>query len=162
MATTQATPAPAATTKAINRTVFDLAKFEDVKLTKTITLPNKPANIQEALTAVGGDTEKLLNVIYEGLVADASDTARDQIDGFKVIGEDGEPGELYIGKYADEEKSKLIGNAVLSMAKMFGYDKSLPVAKKNELKDRAMAFLKENPAILASIQFEGAKPAPTA
>lgn len=136
----------------VQKTVFDLLKFDDVMLKKPITLPNRPTTIEEALAAVGNDSAKLLNVIHDGLKADARERAKADMTGFLVVGEDDELGEVYTGKYADEAKGKLINNAILSIAKMQGYDKSLPPEKKRELKEKATTFLRENPAMLATIQ----------
>lgn len=164
-------------TKAVTRTVFDLTAFDDVKLTKTMTLPTKPTSIEEALAVLNNDKSALLDVIYEGLVGKAQDAAYADINGFQVIDEDGKPGDLYVrdvpkmnadgtpamnedgtpivehfGKYADEETGKKINAAVLALAKIQGYDKTLAPAKKNELKEKAMNFLRSNPAMLESIQ----------
>lgn len=139
-------------TRRVQQTVFDLVKFDDVKLVKDVILPAKPTSTEEALAACGNDVAKFLNVIHDGLIAEAVERAKDSIEGFKVVGEDGEPGEDYNGKYADEEKGKLINNAILSLAKMQGYDKSLPPERKRELKEKATSFLRDNPAMLATIQ----------
>jgi hypothetical protein len=139
-------------TKSVQRTVFDLTAFDDLKLTKEVALPAKPTSIQEALAAVENSTPRLLEIIYEGLIADATSKAWDQIEGFHIVNEDGEAGELYTGKYADEAKGKLINAAILSLAKMQGYDKNLSREKKRELKEKATEFLRSNPAMLQSIQ----------
>lgn len=155
MATTQTTPAvssePTVPTKNITLTVFDLATFDDVKLSKNITLPSKPTTLEEALAACGNDSAKLLDVIHEGLIAETVDRAREDMSGFMQEGEDGED-VPYTGAFADEKKSKLINNAVLALAKINGYGKTLAPTKKRELKDRAKNFLRENPAMLASLQ----------
>lgn len=139
-------------TAKIQRTVFDLTAFDDVKLVKTVTLPTAPTTLEEALAAVGNDSEKLLKVIHEGLVSETKSAAYESIEGFQTLNEDGTPGDTYAGKFADEEKGKLINNAILSIAKINGYEKSLTPEKKRELKDRATAFLRDNPAMLASLQ----------
>lgn len=138
-------------TKTTQRTVFDLQKFDDVKLVKEFAVPAKPTSLEEALAAVGNDQSKLLEVIHSGLTAAAANDAYNNIEGFKVVGEDGEPSEPYTGKYADEDMGKKINAAILSLAKLQGYDKSLSPAKKNELKESATNFLRSNPAMLASI-----------
>jgi hypothetical protein len=153
MATTQVTPtaASAASTKAVTRTVFDLTTFDDLKLTKTVTLPAKPENLEQALAAVGNDQSKLMAVIYEGLVAEKLENERNDASGFMVIPDEGEPTELYTGTFADESKTKAINGAVLNLAKAAGYDKSLPIEKKNELKQQARDFIRGNPAMLKFI-----------
>jgi hypothetical protein len=158
MATSQTTPAangdqkPA--TKTVQRTVFDLTTFDDVKLKKEVPLPPKPQSIEEALAAVGNDSSKLLDVIYEGLVGQKMDAEYSDINGFKVVGDDGEIGDEYKGTYADESKTKLINAAVLTFAKLNagGSWDTLSKEKKRELKDNAIAFMRSNPAMLASIQ----------
>lgn len=140
-------------TKPVTRTVFDLMSFDNVRLTKVMTLPAKPTSVQEALEAVGNDPAKLLDVIYSGLVTDATNREYEDITGFLVIDDEtGKPGEPYTGKFADEEISDKINAAVLALAKIQGYDKSLPKEKKTELKETARNFLRSNPAMLASIQ----------
>lgn len=148
MATTQVTPQA---TKVVTKSVFDLAKFDDVKLTRTVTLPSKPASVQEALAAVGNDTTALLNVIYDGLVERAVETARNEAEGWLTVTEDGEAGEVYTGQPVSEEKGKAISLAVLNIAKAGGYDKSLPAEKKRELKESAMNFMRSNPAMVQFI-----------
>lgn len=140
-------------TAVVTTTVFDLTAFDDVKLTKTITLPTQPTTLDEALAAVGNDKAKLLNVIHEGLIAEAKENARTNMTGFHVVNDEGEadPAE-YAGKYADEAKGKLINNVILSFAKMNGFSKDLPKEKKRELKEQATAFLRNNPAAIAGIQ----------
>ncbi len=139
-------------TKTVQKTVFDLTAFDDVKLVKTVTLPTKPSTLEEATAAAGNSLEKLLDLVHEGLIAETLEKAKSDINGFQVVDEEGDPGAPYAGKYADEAKGKLIGNAILSLAKMQGYDKSLPAEQKRALKEKATAFLRDNPAMLASIQ----------
>lgn len=154
MATTQAVPATETSTQAtakVTRTVFDLQAFDDVKLSKTVTLPTKPTTLEEALTACGNDSEKLLDVIHEGLVAETKSAAYDEIEGFNVVSEDGVE-TPYIGKFADDAKGDLINKAILALAKINGYAKDLAPERKAELKKRATAFLRDNPAMLSSLQ----------
>ncbi len=139
-------------TKRIQKTVFDLKLFDDVLLVKDVPLPKKPESVSEALSMVGNDQSALMDIIYKGLISRTSDEAWEDMSGFKVLGDDGEPGEDYTGQFADGEKSKLINAAILSLAKMQGYEKSLAPEKKRALKEKAAEFLRSNPAMLASIQ----------
>ena len=109
------TPSNGQATRKVTRTVFDLTAFDDVKLEKTVTLPTKPTTLEEALQAAGNDTAKLLDLIHEGLISESVETARADISGFKVVGEDGEATEPYDGKFADEEKGKKINAAIESL-----------------------------------------------
>jgi len=138
-------------TKRVQRTVFDLAAFDDVKLIKDVPVPSRPESLESALATVG-TKERLLEIIHKGMVSDATSAAWDDISGFKIVGDDGEAGEDYSGKFADEEKGKLINAAVLSLAKMNGYDKSLTKEKKGELKEKAKKFLRDNPAMIEGMQ----------
>jgi hypothetical protein len=142
-------------TKNVTKSVFDLQKFDDVKLTRTVTMPAKPATVEEALAAVGNDKQALLNVIYDGLCERAVESARTQSDGWLTVDEDGEPSEPYTGQPVSEEKGKAISLAVLNIAKAAGYDKSLSKDKKRELKAQAMEFLRSNPLM---IQFMASTP----
>jgi len=143
-------------TKTVTTTVFDLDMFDDVKLTKQVAIPPVPQTLEEALAAVGNDTEKLLRVIHEGLTADAVDTAKTTLEGFSIVSEDGTPGAIYTGNYADEDKGKLINGGILALAKIYGYDKSLSVEKKRALKAQAVEFMRSNPAMLESLKNSGA------
>lgn len=161
MATSQATPevseqseqnAVGGTPKEITTTVFDLATFDSIQLVKTIQLPNKPTTLEEALAACGNDSAKLLDVIHEGLIAETTERERGNMEGWLVDDEDAETPVPYTGKYADAKKTKLINAAVLALAKMNGFGKGLNPEKKRELKERAKSFLRDNPAMLASLQ----------
>ena len=115
---------PTVATKTVQRTVFDLATFDDVPLVKSVTIPQKPSTLEDALAAVGNDQAKLLNVIHEGLVSEAMEAGRNDLAGFHVVAEDGEPGEEYAGTIATEEQGKQINATVLNFAKMNGFSKA--------------------------------------
>lgn len=149
MATTQTTPAP---TRKVTMTVFDLQQFDDVKLVQDVTLPAKPATIEDALEAVGNDKGALLQVIYDGLCEKAVEDARKDPSQFHVVDENGDAGDLYAGSPVSEEKGKAINLSVLNLAKAMGYDKSLPLEKRKSLKQAAFDALKGNPALIAMLQ----------
>src|SRR5215471_3435975 len=90
-------------TAIVQKTVFDLALFNDVLLKKEVSLPNRPKSVQECMEAIGNDTEKFISIFYEGLVEDAKSKAREDMAGFKVVDEDGNIGDEYSGNYADEK-----------------------------------------------------------
>lgn len=138
----------------VQKTVFDLKEFDNVKLVKSVDAPQKPQSLKEASEMLNNDTDKLLNIIYAGLVEDAREKAKDSMDGFKVYDEDKDEKDFepYAGSFADEEKGKLINAAVLSLAKMQGYEKGKSPDEKRALKEKAREFLRSNPAMLASIQ----------
>ena len=156
MATTQTNPTPKVETLKIQRTVFDLSSFDDVKLVKEVPAPVKVASVEEALAAVGNDTAKLLAVINDGLVSDLREREYNSIAGFLVV--DSESGDAteteYSGTFADEKKGKAINLMLLSMAKAFSggmWDSSTREQKK-AWKDAALTAVKATPAILASVQ----------
>jgi len=134
------------------KTVFDLGKFDDVKLVKTVTLGAPVTSIQEALARLENDSDALLAVINAGLDEKTVKAARESNDGWNVEDEEGNL-TAYDGKFASEEQQgKKIDAVVLSMAKVLGYDKSLSAEKKRELKEQARAFIRSNPAIIESMQ----------
>lgn len=161
--TTHMTPTPNQNLKSTTRTVFDLETFDDVRLAKQYEVPAKPANVAAALAHLGNNEQALLDIIHRGLIAQAGDAAYNTMDGFRVIG-DGNAvkpetwGELYTGKYADEETGAKIDAAILSLAKLNGYEKSLPKAQKDALKAEAVEFLRSNPKMLANLAGTSAAP----
>ena len=153
MSTNQVTPKPE--TLKIQRTVFDLTSFDDVKLVKEVPAPVKVASVEEALAAVGNDTSKLLSVINDGLASDLREREYESIQGFKVVDENGDTTETeYTGTFADEKKGKAINLMLLAMAKAFsgGMWDSATKEQKKTWKDAALTAVKATPAILASVQ----------
>jgi hypothetical protein len=147
MTPTNGTPA----TKTVQKTVFDLQKFDDVLLKKEVTLPPPVQSVEDALAAVGNDASKLLSVINAGLEDLALNQAREDMNGFRVVDAEGELGEVYSGRAADEETGKKINAAVLTIAKLNGYEKSLSPEKKAAIKAKSIQFFRDNPAMLGSI-----------
>lgn len=136
--------------KRIQRTVFDVAGFKDITLYKDVTLPAKPADLKEALALLDNNTDRAVELIYKGMVSDATSKAWDQIEGFGTLDEEDNI-EPYTGRFADESMTKKINAAVLTLAKLQGYTKDLSPEKKNELKEKAAAFIRSNPAMLQSL-----------
>lgn len=62
---TNAMPAPEMIV--VKKRAFDLEKFENVTLETKVAKPAAPANMNEALAAVGGDASKLLELVAVGL-----------------------------------------------------------------------------------------------
>jgi len=140
------------TTKPVQRTVFDLILFDDVKLTKTVTLPSKPASVENALEACNHDTSAFLEIFYDGLCERALEASKQDISDFKIVAEDGTATEVYTGTPVSEEKGVAINAAILGLAKAMGYSKDLSKEQKRALKEQAVQFMRSNPAMLASIQ----------
>lgn len=142
-------------TKTVQLTVFDLTKFDSVTLKKEVSVPSRPESLEAALAACGNDKDKLLSMIHEGMVADAVETARNDVSGFREVTEDGELGEVYTGKFADEAATDKINAIVLAIAKANGYDKSLDKDAKRKVKENARDFIRQNPAMIAGITASG-------
>lgn len=136
----------------IQKTVFDLGKFDTVLLGKTFILPPAPKSLDEALVAVGRDEKRLLAVIADGLETEARRLATSEETGWNELDEEKNIVGPYTGVSANEEVGKKINNAVLSMAKTLGYSKDLSKEKRAALKDEAMEFIKSNPRIVESIK----------
>lgn len=154
--------AQAGEVKRIQKTVFDLTKFQNVTLYKDVTTPNKPGSVNDALKLFNNDTEKVLEVFYRGLIAKTMEDAQKPQDGKLVdfhYGQGDYPldtknplGPVYDGSYADEDKKALINSAVLSMAKMLGYSQDNSADKNAELKAQAMKVIRDNPVMMKSLQ----------
>ena len=142
---------PTIATKTVTRTVFDLASFDDVKLEKPVAIPVCPTTIEEGLVAAGNDTSKLLNLIWEGLIAEAMEAAHSDMSGFLVSDpEDAETnGTPYVGQFASDEQKEHINKLVLDFAKMNGFAKGIAKEKKRALKDEARDTLR--PLLMAQL-----------
>jgi hypothetical protein len=158
--TMTATPAPetASDKKTIVRKttmkLFDLTTFDNVQLVKMYTaedLPSKPTTVQEALDAVGNDTQVLLSVIYEGLCERQIEQDRKNPQSFRVLDEEDEPGELFTGTPVTEAQGKAINGMVLNLAKVQGFAKGLDKKVKQAMKETAIQVIRDSPAILKSI-----------
>lgn len=149
-----ATPTTGPATKKVTKSVFDLAAFDDVQLVKTVQLPGRPESVEAALAIAQNDTAKFLDIFHAGLIEQTVESAREDMTGFLIVPEDGDPTEQYTGKYADEDTGKKINAAILTLAKMQSKAdfKSLKKEEKRALKDKATEFLRSNPAMLESIQ----------
>lgn len=149
---TDVTPIMQVKEKEVQKTVFDLDSFDFVLLKKMVTLPPKPASLDEALKLYNNQADVLLDLIYAGMEEKYVQQERDKMEGFRIVDEDDELGDEYHGTYADKDKAKLINNAVLSFAKMLGYNKQMTADEKRAIKETARKTLRETPAILKSIQ----------
>lgn len=134
------------------QSVFDLDTKSDITLFKQGTF-TPATNAQEALAAVGNDSETFLKVINAGL----RDFVREQLSANDLVAWQAkdEEGNLvpFSGTTISEEKSKQLAANVLNMAKMvFGYAKEMGRDEKRVAKDKAQDMLLSNPAVLASLK----------
>ena len=127
---------------------LDLATFEDVTLVK-IGRFVPVTTLEEAKHRVGGDTEKFIAIINEGLEAEAGRSLKnDSSIPWQVEDEDGTVAP-FSGMLAD---AKVVGGLVLNMAKsIFGYSKdSTPEARK-AAKQAAKDLIRSNEAMKAGL-----------
>ena len=123
-------PAPVVETKIVRRPYFDMATAERKTKEVTVTLPEKPASLELALAAVGGDQARLLTVIHDGLKKDAVKTAKANI----VLGE-------------NEIPSGIVAKFIVGFLPMFSGEKTKADARK-----KAIAFVRGNEGIMAAFK----------
>jgi hypothetical protein len=144
------TPTQAPTNTPIRRQQggLDLSTFEEVTLVKVGTFV-PVTTLEEAKTRVGGDTDKFLSIINEGLEAEAGRAMKDNSTIPWQI--EDEEGNLtpFSGMLAD---AKTVGGLVLNMAKsIFGYSKdSTPEARK-AAKQAAKDLIRGNETMKAGL-----------
>lgn len=137
----------------VTRSVFDLKAFDNIQLGKEVELPKKPQSMTEVSEMFQNNTQKLLDLIYEGMCQDAKDTARKDLTGYRLVDEEtNKLGDLYEGKYAEGDKSDVINGAILAIAKLNGFGKDKSADEKRALKEKAREFLRANPAMIESLQ----------
>lgn len=140
-----ATPSAQETIK-VQRTVTDLDTFDDVTLVNTSTFNPVQGDhfIKNALERLGNDHSKLMDVINDGLRAEAMRELRQKPDGWMAEDEEGNTS-TFTGTPADTSK---VNALVLTLAKtVFGYAKDLSADAKRAAKSAAMGMIKGNDAI---------------
>ena len=140
------TPSTANEPKVLNvtRTIFNLDTMEEVLLNKDVTF-SPVTTTAEALSRLGGNAEKFLAVINEGLESEARRSAvGDSNIPWLQENEEGEKSQ-FEGTPAD---SKAVNGLVLTLAKtIFGYTKDATKDKKRSAKDQAFEMIKSTEAI---------------
>jgi hypothetical protein len=134
----------------INSTVFDVASKSEVTLSKVFDF-KPPATQEEALTRIGNDSAKFLDIVTEGLrqyerQAATNDPNIPWVD---------ESGETFVGDVLTEEQSGKLNTTVLTMAKtMFGYvqGKAGTAEGRKKAKDDAQKFVLELPGFLEKLR----------
>ena len=138
------------------KTVFDLKTFDNVLLKKGYELPRMPTSTTDALAMVGNDTQALLSTFWNGLCKKVMDDTYNSAvnDGtwFLTDKDKNITSEAYTGQSADKDKKAMIDAAVLTLAKLNGYDKDMSAEAKEAKKEAARKFLRENPAMLGGLQ----------
>ena len=134
----------------VQRTMTDLATFDDVKLIKTATF-TPITDFSQLVDRLGGDTNRALAVVNEGLrVEERKALATDVTIPWHVLDEDNEVGEEFTGTVADSAKvSKLVMTFAMTM---FGYVPKGDKAANKSAKEQAVEFIKSTPQILSQLQ----------
>lgn len=130
------------------KTGTDLNTFDDVTLIKVGQfVPVK--TLDEAKTRVGGDTEKFISIINEGLEAEAG---RNLVNDSSVVWQvEDEEGTLspFSGLLAD---GKTVGVLILNLAKsVFGYKKEATKEEKRAAKESAKDLIKGSEVMKAGL-----------
>ena len=141
MGTAVVNPTPKA--KMTEKTLFDLSTFEEVTLYKEVAA-SPVSSVQDALARLGGDSNKLLAVINDGLLAEATREARLSPEGWfakddedKLIAFEGVPA-----------NAKKVNGLVLNLAKsVFGFGKDMTKDQKRDAKTAAKDMIKNTTAI---------------
>lgn len=133
----------------VQRTIFDLAGFEETTLVKEVEFT--PADsTQAALERLNGDSKKFLEIINEGLRAEVRRQAASDPTNWHTFSEEGEINGAFEGIVAD---IKAVNALVLTLAKtVFGYAKDMTKEQKQAAKKSAMAMIQSTDAIKAGLQ----------
>ena len=134
----------------IRRTVFDVASKSEVTLSKTINFePAKDA--QEALGRVGGNSEKFLALVNEGLRQHERETAGND----SAIPWKDETGKDFSGDPLDETSSQKLQQTVLTFAKtLFSAQYEKGGADRKVAKDQALGYALAIPGLLEKLRGE--------
>jgi hypothetical protein len=142
----------------ITQTVFDLESFAEVTLVKEAPPFQEVSSVDEALSRIGNDSNKLLEVINRGLVDEYRNQIReDENIPWHTFDEEGEVNGPFEGTIAE---TKSVNALVLTLAKtVFGYVKDMPKELKKAAKASAMEMVKSTDAIKAGLRKSAAKKA---
>ena len=131
--------------------VFDLDTMDEVSLIKTKEF-TPAVDAREAHQRLGGDAEKFLAVINEGLASFERKALKNSTDiPWEVADEDGNStGKAFSGTPAN---SKGVNTLVLTLAKtIFGYAKDAKVEDKRAAKESALEMIRGNEAMKAGLK----------
>jgi hypothetical protein len=142
------TPTNSITVK-VQDSVFDLTSFDDVTLYKEFQY-TPVTSAEEALARLGNDTDRLLKVINDGLIAEQKQVERANGEGWIALDDEGKPAGPFAGVRAN---GKAVGALVLTLAKsIFGFNKDMNKDQKRAAKESAMNFIRSNDQIRAGLQ----------
>jgi hypothetical protein len=141
---------------------LDLTSFEDVTLYKKVPVIAEVHSLEDALHRLGNDKAKLLTILRDGLQAEATRSARESSEGWKVLEEGKETETPFEGTLANPED---VNPVVLMFAKLnFGFDdivttKENPQAgrdAKAAAKQAAKDLIRSMPQVLTALQKKAA------
>lgn len=140
----------------IQKTVFDLDSFEEVKLVKVPPKMAEVASIDEFLARVGNDSAKALKIINDGLEdAYRKEFAEDPNQPWHTFGDEDEVNGEFSGTIAEP---KAVNSLVLTLAKtVFGFSKDMTKEQKKAAKASAVEMIKGNEAIKDGLRKSAAK-----
>lgn len=134
----------------VEREIFDLGTFDDVRLGKDITA-SIPETTSEALEMLGNDQAALMGLLKDAFLEKARKAAESALVDWRTFADD-EQKELngaYEGQFAD---AKAVGSFILNIAKnVYGYSKELAPEQKKAKKDMAKVMVKNNAEIRAGL-----------
>jgi len=148
---------------------IDLATFEKVELTKQYPKPAPVTSVQDALSRLNNDNAKLLKIIQEGLQAEAGREARNDENGWLVLGDDGKPetnedgtAKVYAGTLVSNE---ILNPVVLMFARLnettvvrgdkevsITWDEAKDADEKRAVKAAAVEMIRQQPGTVAALK----------
>lgn len=139
----------------------DLDSFEKIDLFKKYAEPAKVTSVQDALSRIGNDQSKLLDLLYDGLKAEAARLARSSDDGWMVQDESGNE-VAYAGTLISTEIlnpmvktfATITETAVVRDGKevFITWDEAQNADEKRAVKKAAMEALRAQPATIAALK----------
>jgi hypothetical protein len=144
---------------------LDLTSFEDVTLYKKVPIIAEVHSLEDALSRLGHDKAKLLTILRDGLQAEATRSARESSEGWKIFEDGKETEKTFEGTLANPED---VNPVVLMFAKLnFGFDEIVTDPKnpqegrdkKVAAKQAAKDLIRSMPQVLTALQKKAAGPA---
>lgn len=140
----------------VQKSVFDLDSFDEMTLVKEFEF-SPVASVEEAVSRLGGDSAKLLEVLNDGLREEVRSQIRNTDDGWHTFSEDN-PDEIngeFTGTIADP---KAVNSLVLTLAKtVFGFSKELTKEQKRAAKESAKSMIRDSEPIKSGLRKSAAK-----
>jgi hypothetical protein len=139
----------------VQRSFFDLDSFETVTVQKEFNPPDRPESVEVALSHLGNDANKLLEIIHVGMIAEARRIAAEGDEGWLLLDDEGNPAGPFTGIRAD---NKAVNSLRLTLAKTtYGLNKDSTPEQKKAAKQAAMDLIASTPAIKEGLRKSAAK-----